>query len=129
MLRDLAILVAALALIGAVPARKSQKNGTPAGKAVRAAGNDELVTYLTHFLPWNPDSIVTVEKSSESLPGFTGYKVRRKGRFEKLNMSDRVVFVSDDGKVYGWGNNGWGQLGGRQSPNWTTAKPVNVVLE
>ena len=41
------ILVAALALIGAVPARKSQKNGAPAGKPVGAAGNNELVAYLT----------------------------------------------------------------------------------
>ena len=128
--RLVAILVAALALIGAVPARKSQKNGTPAGKAVRAAGNDELVTYLTHFLPFNPDSIVTVEKSSETLPGFTGYKVLRKGRFEKLNMSDRVVFVSDDGKWFFAGdkvaNTDPGAVRGPTDLSWLESKFSNL---
>jgi Thioredoxin len=128
--RLVVILVAALSLIGAMPARKSQKNETPAGKTVRAAGNDELVTYLTHFLPFNPDSIVTVEKSSETLPGFTGYKVHRKGRFEKLNVSDRVVFVSDDGKWFFAGdkvaNTDPGAVRGPSDLSWLESKFSNL---
>ncbi len=128
--RLVVILVAALALIGAVPARKGQKNGTPAGKPVAAAGNNELVAYLTHFLPYNPDSIVTVEKSSETLPGFTGYKVRRKGRYEKLNTTDRMVFVSDDGKWFFAGdrtaNTDPGAVRGPSDLSWLESKFSNL---
>ncbi len=124
------ILVAALALVGAMPARKGQKNGAPAGKPVGAAGNNELVAYLTHFLPYNPDSIVTVEKSSETLPGFTVYKVRRKGRYEKLNTTDRLVFVSDDGKWFFAGdkvaNTDPGAVRGPSDLSWLESKFSNL---
>ena len=58
-----------------------------------------LAAYADKFLPFDPQSKVTVEKSADTLPGFQGYKVRRTGRYEKLNV-DRVVFVSRDGKWF-----------------------------
>jgi protein-disulfide isomerase len=59
----------------------------------------ELQTYALRFLPFDPDSKITVEKSSLVLPGFQGYKVVRKGRYEKLNV-DKVVYVSLDRKWF-----------------------------
>jgi hypothetical protein len=128
--RFVPILVAALALVGAVQAQKGQKNGTPAAKPAGAAGTGELVAYLTNFLPYNPDSSITVEKSSETLPGFTGYKVRRKGRYEKLNTSDRVVFVSEDGKWFFGGdkvpNTDPGAVRGPSDLSWLESKFSNL---
>ena len=68
----------------------------PAGKTVE----QELQTYAMQYLPFDPESKITVEKSSQVLPGFQGYKVTRKGRYEKLNVVDRIVYVSLDRKWF-----------------------------
>ena len=68
----------------------------PAGKTVE----QELQTYAMTYLPFDPESKITVEKSSQVLPGFQGYKVNRKGRYEKLNVVDRTVYVSLDRKWF-----------------------------
>lgn len=57
----------------------------------------DLAAYLEKFLPFDPQSKVTVEKTADTLPGFQGYRARRSGRYEKLKV-DRVVFLSKDGK-------------------------------
>jgi hypothetical protein len=72
-------------------------------QAPREAGKSiehDLQTYALHFLPFDPDSKITVEKSSQVLPGFQGYKLNRKGRYEKLNVADRIVYVSLDRKWF-----------------------------
>jgi len=60
----------------------------------------ELQGYAQNFLPWDPDSHVTVEKASQVLPGFQGYKLTRKAHYEKLNVADRIVYVSLDRKWF-----------------------------
>ncbi|HKD18861.1 MAG TPA: thioredoxin domain-containing protein [Thermoanaerobaculia bacterium] len=68
--------------------------------AAPAAGVEaRLPGYLNNFLPWDPASKVTVEKTADRLPGFQGYKAKRTGKYPKLNM-DVTVYVSDDGKWF-----------------------------
>lgn len=78
--------------------------GGPAG----AAGADQsasppvekqLEVYATRFLPFDPETKVSVERSTERLPGFAAFRVKRTGRYEKLK-ADRVVYVSTDGKWF-----------------------------
>jgi protein-disulfide isomerase len=65
-----------------------------------AAGVEaRLPGYMNNFLPWDPASKVTVEKAADRFPGFQGYKIKRTGKYPKLNM-DLTVFVSDDGKWF-----------------------------
>jgi len=90
--RILTILVLTSAV--AVAAQK------PAASKPAAAGIEkQLEVYAARFLPYDPETKVTVAKSTEILPGFQSYKVKRTGRYEKLKM-DRLVYVSDDGKWF-----------------------------
>ena len=90
--RILTILVLTSALAGA-----AQK---PASSKPAAAGIErQLEVYAARFLPYDPETKVTVAKSTETLPGFQSYKVKRTGRYEKLKM-DRLVYVSDDAKWF-----------------------------
>jgi len=59
----------------------------------------QLEVYAARYLPFEPETRVTVAKSTERLPGFQGYQVKRTGRYEKLKV-DRVVYVSEDGKWF-----------------------------
>ena len=71
-----------------------------AAKAAPSGGVEaRLPGYLQNFLTYDPGSKVTVEKASERLPGFQGYKVKRTGKYAKLNV-DKTVYVSDDGKWF-----------------------------
>ncbi len=71
-----------------------------AAKAAPAAGVEaRLPGYLNNFLSYDPASKVTVEKASERLPGFQGYKIKRTGKYPKLAV-DKTVYVSDDGKWF-----------------------------
>lgn len=90
--RILTILVLTSAVAGA-----AQK---PAASKPAAAGIEkQLEVYAARFLPYDPETKVTVAKSTETLPGFQSYKVKRTGRYEKLKM-DRLVYISDDGKWF-----------------------------
>ena len=90
--RILTILVLASAVAGAAP--------KPATSKPAAAGIEkQLEVYAARFLPYDPETKVTVTKSTETLTGFQSYKVKRTGRYEKLKM-DRLVYVSDDGKWF-----------------------------
>jgi protein-disulfide isomerase len=60
---------------------------------------DLLTAYLERFLPFDPETIVTVERATDSLPGFQGYRVLRTGRYPKLKQ-DRLVYVSRDGRWF-----------------------------
>ncbi|HYX20147.1 MAG TPA: thioredoxin domain-containing protein [Thermoanaerobaculia bacterium] len=90
-------LVVALGALAAPPleALARQAAAKPAAGGVEA----RLNTYLVQYLPFDPGTKVTVEKSSERLPGFQGYKIKRTGKYAKLNV-DKTVYVSDDGKWF-----------------------------
>ncbi len=86
----LGLLVAAI-LAAASSAVAAQ--GPPAGVEGR------LTTYLGNFLPFDPASKIMVEKSTDRLPGFQAYKIKRTGKYPKLAI-DKTVYVSDDGKWF-----------------------------
>src|SRR5437899_11731641 len=96
--RFVALVAAFLVLLvcGAAPVGK---NGAQVARESSSGVERELVTYATHFLPFDPETKITIEKASETLPGFQGYKVHRRGRYEKLS-ADRLVYVSVDGKWF-----------------------------
>ncbi len=82
-------------LCGVVLASAEPQGKTASGPSVEA----RLPGYLTNFLTWDPATKVTVEKSTERLPGFQGYKIKRTGKYPKLAV-DKTVYVSDDGKWF-----------------------------
>jgi protein-disulfide isomerase len=96
--RVLAILLAAPALAAAAFAQ-NRKVAAPAAPAPAAVTPADVQAYAAKFLPFDPESKVTVDKAPEHLPGMQGWKVHRKGRYEKLNV-ERVYYVSDDGKWF-----------------------------
>ncbi len=94
--------IAPLALVVALPAAGSprpQQKAAPASREAAGTIEKELSVYAARFLPYDPDTKITVEKSSEPLPGFQAFKVHRRGKYEKLN-ADKVVYVSNDGKWF-----------------------------
>jgi len=95
------ILGIALISVAATAAPSSGAARQAAKAAGAAAGGVEahLPGYMNNFLPWDPASKVTVEKTADRFPGFQGYKIKRTGKYPKLNM-DATVYVSDDGKWF-----------------------------
>ena len=96
----LLVVLAGLALgvgsaAGQAKTPSAPQAAAPAGKSVEA----RLPGYLENFLSFDPASKVTVEKATDRLPGFQGYKVKRTGKYPKLAV-DRLVFISDDGKWF-----------------------------
>ena len=89
--RILTVLVLTSAVAGA-----AQK---PASKPAAAGIEKQLEVYAARFLPYDPETKVTVARSTEVLPGFQAFKVKRTGRYEKLKV-DRVFYVSDDAKWF-----------------------------
>jgi len=57
------------------------------------------VEFVGLYLPWDPDSKVTVQQATLKLAGFTSWRVQRTGRYETLK-AEAVVFVSNDGKWF-----------------------------
>jgi protein-disulfide isomerase len=89
------IAIAACAAPSTGAVRQAAKAAAPAASGVEA----RLPGYMNNFLPWDPASKVTIEKSADRFPGFQGYKVKRTGKYPKLN-GDATVYVSDDGKWF-----------------------------
>ena len=90
-----AALVAAIGLGQAKPAAKASKPAaSPAGSIEK-----QIADYAALYLPYNPDSKITVSKASQKLPGFSAWKVTRKGRYESLN-TEATVLVSTDRKWF-----------------------------
>jgi protein-disulfide isomerase len=90
-------LALVLTLTGLVSAAAATRQ---AAKAAPSAGVEgRLPGYLNNFLSYDPASKVAVEKASERLPGFQGYKIKRTGKYPKLAV-DKTVYVSDDGKWF-----------------------------
>jgi len=129
--RILTILVLTAAAAGA-----AQK---PAASKPAAAGiENQLEVYAARFLPYDPETKVTVARSTEVLPGFQAFKVKRTGRYEKLKV-DRLVYVSNDGKWFFAGdtlaNTAPRPVRGPQDVAWVDEKlgavfraPVHAVL-
>jgi protein-disulfide isomerase len=121
------ILGVALALVAAAP---TQRNSTSPVRPAALPLEKELVSYLAHFLPYNPDSSITVVKSSEIIPGFQAFQVQRKGKYEKLNTNDRVVYVSEDGRRFFAGekvaNTEPGAVRGPSDLSWLDSKFSNM---
>ena len=92
------ILVILLLSCGLAEAAQREGAGKAASPGI-AGIEKQLESYALKFLPWDPQSKVTVTKSTESLPGFLSFKIKRAGKYEKLNV-DRVVYVSEDGKWF-----------------------------
>ena len=104
-------LLLALAAVVAPPMNADgQATAAKAAAAAPSGVEARLNTYLVQYLPFDPQSKVTVEKASERLPGFQGYKVKRTGKYPKLAIpapaasggpsGDKLVYVSDDGKWF-----------------------------
>ena len=72
----------------AAPAARPRRRPSPA-----------CPTFLANYLPFDPGSKITVERTSEKLPGFQGWKFKRTGKYPKLE-AERTVWVSDDGKWF-----------------------------
>jgi protein-disulfide isomerase len=86
------VLLLSCALAGAAPRAASSK-------APAAGVEKQLEVYAARYLPYDPETKVTVTRSTETLPGFVAYKVKRTGRYEKLKV-EKVFYVSDDGKWF-----------------------------
>jgi protein-disulfide isomerase len=98
-----ALLLATLSLFGLAPAKAKRapvRPTSPVSASGPAAGTEKrLVEYAGLYLPWDPDSRVTVQKATLKLAGFTSWRVQRTGRYETLK-AEAVVFVSNDGKWF-----------------------------
>ncbi len=92
----LGLVLALSGLVAPLAALARQGSAKP---AATAGVETRLNTYLVQYLPFDPGSKVTVEKASDRLPGFQGYKIKRTGKYAKLNV-DKTVYVSDDGKWF-----------------------------
>jgi protein-disulfide isomerase len=96
--RILTILVLSCAVAGAAP-RPASSKAASASPGIEK----QLEVYAARFLPYDPETKVAVTRSTETLQGFLAFKVKRTGRYEKLNM-ERIVFVSEDGKWFFYGD-------------------------
>src|SRR5687767_11479723 len=97
------VSLAALAICGAALGQASKRapaKAAPASAAKPAIGLEKrLADYAALYLPYDPGSKISVEKSNLVLPGFTAWRVQRAGRYEALK-ADATVFVSNDRKWF-----------------------------
>jgi protein-disulfide isomerase len=92
-----ALLALSLAAIGLAPSKAKRAS---ADVAATAPGIEKrLAEFAPQYLPYDPDSKVTVRKADLKLPGFTSWKINRTGRYEALK-AEATVFVSNDGKWF-----------------------------
>ncbi len=88
-----------LATIGVAGGAVCATQTAQAPKSAAGGIESRLPGYLTNFLPFDPQTKVTVEKAPDNIPGFQSFKIKRTGKYAKLAV-DRTVHVSDDGKWY-----------------------------
>jgi protein-disulfide isomerase len=136
---SLLVLFAAFTLgtIGLAPAKSKPKAkpkvvpaASPAAPAAGAGLEKQVGDFVALYLPWDPETRVTVEKSTLKLPGFSAWHVVRSARYESLK-ADAVVFVSNDRK---WFFEGDSFLNQRPQPvrtdadiNWVTARYADLL--
>jgi protein-disulfide isomerase len=94
-----ALVPLATAAAPAAPAHAAQQPAPHAAAAGASSVEARLPVFLGNYLPYNPNSKITVERTSERLPGFQGWKFKRTGKYQKLD-AERTVWVSDDGKLF-----------------------------
>jgi protein-disulfide isomerase len=103
----------------------AERKNAPEKKAEASTLEKRLETYAARFLAFDPESKVTVERATDKLPGFDGFRVRRKGHYEKLNV-DKVFYVSTDGRWWFSGdtvtNTSPRPVRGPSDVNWIDAK-------
>jgi thioredoxin family protein len=137
--KSAAVLITALTLgaIGLAPTKakpKAKPKAIPAAAAAAPASGagleKQVGDFVNLYLPWEPDTRVTVEKSPLKLAGFSAWHVVRTGRYESLK-ADAVVFVSSDRK---WFFEGDSFLNQRPQPvrsdadvSWVTARYAELL--
>jgi len=88
------------ALVLAAGARAgSVLHAAPPAQSAPATATAHLAAYAAQFLPFDPESRINFESSSEKLGGFQAFRLLRTGRYPKLNV-DRTVWVSNDNKWF-----------------------------
>jgi|SRR5687767_2320116 len=98
--RALLLLATGTCLAAVALAQARPKPAKPAARPPAAAPIErEVAAYAELYLPYDPQSRVTVSKAPQELPGFSGWKVTRKGRYESLN-TEATVLVSNDRKWF-----------------------------
>lgn len=123
--------LAAIALSPAKRRRAAARVAAPARAPAAAAGIEKrLADYAALYLPYDPDTRITVEKSPLKVPGFGAWRVQRTGRYPLLK-ADEVVFVSNDRK---WFFEGDSFLNERPKPvrseadlDWITARYAKLL--
>ena len=95
--RRVVLLFASLISVAIVSPGKAAPKA--AQKAAPAPGEMSLETYVERFLAFQPGSTVTTAPATQTLPGFNAFHIKRKGKYEKLNV-DRTMYVSTDGKWF-----------------------------
>ncbi|HEY2796317.1 MAG TPA: thioredoxin domain-containing protein [Thermoanaerobaculia bacterium] len=91
--------LATIGLAGGAVCAAQTAQTAQAPKSTAGGIEARLPGYLNIFLPFDPQSKVTVEKAPDKIPGFQSFKIKRTGKYAKLAV-DRTVNVSDDGKWY-----------------------------
>lgn len=70
-----------------------------AAQGAPATATAHLATYAAQFLPYNPETRVSFEPASEKVPGFQAFRLKRTGKYSKLNV-DKTVYVSNDNRWF-----------------------------
>jgi hypothetical protein len=100
--KNVPFLLAAIALSAAglapskAPAKpaaaKAKKASVAAAPAAGPGLEKQIGDFVALYLPWDPDSRVTVESSPLKLPGFSAWHAVRTGRYPTLKAV-AVVFI------------------------------------
>ena len=69
--------------------RPARRRPDGAGEAQRPR-RSRLPRYLANFLPFDPGSKVTVERTYGNMPGFQGWKFKRTGEYPELAAERKV---------------------------------------
>jgi protein-disulfide isomerase len=93
--RRAAAVLAAASLAASLFAQAKPKPAKPAAASIER----QLADYAALYLPYNPQSKVTMTKAPQKVPGFSAWKVARKGRYGSLN-TEATVLVSNDRKWF-----------------------------
>jgi protein-disulfide isomerase len=113
-----ALGLALAATFASLAAARAATLAQAARPAPASAVEARLPGYLNNYLSYDPASKVTVEKSTDRVANFQGYKIKRTGKYPKLAV-ERTVYVSDDGKWFFDGDT-------VSNPN---PKPVETALD
>lgn len=94
--------VAVISLLLAVGLAPAKAKRAPATAPSRPSGVEKrLSEFVNLYLPWEPDSKVTVAKSNLNVPGFSSWDATRTGRYEPLKASVTVLVSNDEKWFYG----------------------------